>query len=411
MPSADLERVAAAEGVSCAELAASAARGETIITPSRRGAAPVGVGPAVRAKFACIIGTSSTRPDLDELRRKALAAVESGASVVHNGSAGANFRETTEMLLGLVQIPLAAPQPTGLMAHAQSQGRRLVDLQEKEFVAQIRSDIEAGFEVLPIPLGATKALLRTMQQSRRLMPCCSKCGSLVTAWMLRNDAENPYLSHLDEILHMVAESSTVLSIVAGYRPGAIHDAFDALQLAELRTIEEVVGRAHAAGAQVKVITGGHLPIHKIGPFFAQQRAAMKTPLLAFGPQVTDTSVGLDHISSAMGQIQALVSGADMIFTMTRAEHIGMPSVDETREGCHVASMVCHSANLARGFDQHRDDELSAARERMDWGKQAEFAAADTVKARLLASARSSQCDVCGDFCAIKTMRLCRTNGS
>ena len=81
---------------------------------------------------------------------------------------------------------------------------------------------------------------------------------------------------------------------------------------------------------------------------AYQKELLQVPITCFGPQVTDISLGYDHVSAAMGQILALLAVADEIFAVTPAEHLGMPDQEQTRQGCIVAALACHSADWREG---------------------------------------------------------------
>lgn len=406
----DIKKVASREKVSVANLTASVKKGEAIIITSRRGAEPVGIGKNLRAKFACIVGTSSAETDVAAVMRKAKIAVQSGASVVHNGSSGGDVREIQKRLMDAVAVPMAVCHPIALMADACNKKRRFIDVKEGEFIEQFKRDIEQGIEVILLPLGITKALMNKLKKSERIMPCCSKSGSIMTAWIAHNRRENPYCVHFDEILSMAKEHGTTLSVVASFRSGCIHDALDEVQYDELKYIKEYVDRAKEAGINIKAGSGGHMPADRIGPFFRYQKSLLKVPIISFGPQVSDISLGYDHISAAMGQIIALLSGADIIFSMTPAEHLFMPDEEQTRQGCIAAKIVCHSADIARGKDVDLDHALSMAREAMDWKKQIRFALDEPVIAKLEAAGTDKKkCGVCGDFCAYKLMKFLKSS--
>ncbi len=181
---ADLRTISVREKVPLARLTRSVISGETIIVTSRRGVDPVAFGPDVRAKFVCIVGSSSSEPDRDAVIRKAKIAASSGASVIHNGSSGGDVREIQQRLLDEVNAPIAVCHPIGLMGDACFRKRRFVDLKEGEFIDQFRKDVEQGIEVVLLPLGITRKLLGRLRKSNRLMPCCSKSGSIQRLNML-----------------------------------------------------------------------------------------------------------------------------------------------------------------------------------------------------------------------------------
>ena len=239
----ELEEVARREQVPVAALAAALAAGAAVVITSKRGVRPVGIGKGLRAKFACIVGTSTAEPEMEAVLRKAQIAVDQGAAVVHNGSAGGNVREMQRRLLDTVAAPLAVCHPIGVMADACYRQRPFVDLEEGDFIEAVRRDIEQGIEVLLLPLGVSRAIVAGLKNSGRVMPCCSKSGSIMSAWIAHNNQENPYYRHFDDILALAKEHGTTLSVVGSFRSGCIHDALDALQYDELKTIREYVGRA------------------------------------------------------------------------------------------------------------------------------------------------------------------------
>jgi len=400
----DIKNVSLREKVPYKSLVESLKKKESLIVTSQRQVEPVGIGGILRTKFACIVGASTYETNADAVIRKAKIAVKYGASVIHNGSAGGNVQEIQKRLLEAIDVPLAVCHPIGVMANACYEKRSFVSLKEVEFIKQVQRDIEQGIEILLLPLGVTKSLVNKLAGSKRIMPCCSKSGSIMAAWMLYNRQENPYCLHFDEILKMAKKHNTTLSIVAAFRSGCIHDALDKIQYAELKIIKEYVDRAKEAGVQIKAGSGGHIPADKIAGFFQYQKKLLKVPVISFGPQVTDISLGYDHISSAMGQLSALISGADMIFSITPSEHLDMPDEEQTRQGCIAAKIACHAADIVRGRDINLDDELSLARERLDWKKQIRFASDESLKEKLKSMGKThTRCGVCGEFCAMGLM--------
>ncbi len=407
---ADIKKVALKENVPIQELIRSVKKGESIIVTSRRGIEPLGIGRNLRAKFACIVGSSSLDTDIDAVIRKAKIAIEYGASVIHNGSSGGDVRKIQKKLLEAVNVPLAVCHPIGVMANACFEKRRFLDLKEGEFIKEVQKDAQDGVEILLLPLGVTRRLVNKLPGSKRIMPCCSKSGSIMASWIAFNRSENPYCVHFDEILEIAKEYNNTLSIVGAFRSGCIHDALDEVQYEELKTIKEYVDRARAAGVQIKAGSGGHMPAGKIAAFFSYQKKLLKVPIISFGPQVTDISLGYDHISSAMGQINALLAGADIIFTITPAEHISLPDEGQTRLGCITAKIVCHSADIAKGKNKDFDKEFSIARGKLDWQEQAKFAIDKPVIEKLRSASLSKKgCNVCGDFCAHGLMSLIKNN--
>ena len=73
--SEDIRKVSLKEGVAPKHLAGAIKTGECIVISSRRGKEPVGIGKGLRAKFACIVGTSAYELGADKVIQKAKSAV------------------------------------------------------------------------------------------------------------------------------------------------------------------------------------------------------------------------------------------------------------------------------------------------------------------------------------------------
>jgi phosphomethylpyrimidine synthase len=83
--------------------------------------------------------------------------------------------------------------------------------------------------------------------------------------MLHAKAENPLYEQFDRLLTICQKHDVTLSLGDGFRPGAISDASDATQLAELIVLGELVNRCRDAGVQVMVEGPGHVPYRDIEP--------------------------------------------------------------------------------------------------------------------------------------------------
>lgn len=122
--------------------------------------------------------------------------------------------------------------------------------------------------------------------------------------------------------------------------------------------------------------------------------------------MTDVAPGYDHITSAIGGTLAAVSGADFLCYVTPAEHLGLPDIDDVREGVIAARIAGHAADIAKGLPKAVawDLEMAKARKALDWKKQIELAI-DPVKAQAYRDKKNKEdeeaCSMCGDYCAVK----------
>jgi phosphomethylpyrimidine synthase len=165
---------------------------------------------------------------------------------------------------------------------------------------------------------------------------------------------------------------------------------------------ELVARAHAAGVQVLVEGPGHVPMHHVkATMLLQKRLCHGAPYFILGTLATDVAPGYDHITSAIGGAIAGAAGVDFICYVTPAEHLGLPTEQDVKDGVIAARIAAHSADLARGNKQAwaKDMQMARARVALDLERQI-GAAIDPEKLRAVGSnGDGGHCAVCGTDCA------------
>jgi len=212
----------------------------------------------------------------------------------------------------------------------------------------------------------------------------------------------------DEISAIMREYDVTYSLGDGLRPGCLADASDAAQLAELRTLGELVQRAREAGVQAMVEGPGHVPLDQIAwNMRREQELCDDAPFYVLGPLVTDVFPGYDHITSAIGATEAARAGAAMLCYVTPKEHVGLPRAEDVKAGCIAYKIAAHAGDIARGIAGARtwDDDLSRARAALNWPRQFELAF-DGETARALhdedLEVDTEFCAMCGhDWCSMR----------
>jgi phosphomethylpyrimidine synthase len=187
--------------------------------------------------------------------------------------------------------------------------------------------------------------------------------------MLYHDRQNPLYEMFDDLCDIMAEHDVCFSLGDGLRPGAIADATDRAQLAELRTLGELTQRARERGCQVMVEGPGHVPFNQIRyNMEVQQEICDGAPFYVLGPLVTDVAPGYDHITSAIGGCAAAFYGASFLCYVTPREHLGLPNADDVRAGVVASKIAAHAGDIARGLTgaAEQDRRLSEARANLDW---------------------------------------------
>ena len=387
----EMEAVARSERLDVEQVRDEVARGRMVITANKvhlsMGLAPMGIGIAARTKINANIGNSALSSDRKCELAKLRCAIRYGADTVMDLSTGTEIDEIRR------QIIEASPVPIGTVPLYQvaEQLHDIVEMKPRDFLEVIERQAKQGVDYMTIHC----ALLRehVAMTERRVTGIVSRGGSLVAKWMAVHKQENPFYTHFDEMCEIMRQYDVTWSLGDGLRPGSIADASDEAQFAELKVMGELVPRAWDRGCQVMVEGPGHVPLDQIEMNVRRQMdCCHEAPFYVLGPLVTDISPGYDHITSAIGGALAAWRGVAMLCYVTPKEHLGLPDLDDVREGVIAHKIAAHAADLARGRPgaRQRDDALSKARYEFDWDEQFRLALdperARTIRQESLATA-------------------------
>lgn len=404
-----MRTVAQQEGVSEEFIRAGVAEGTIAICANKnhKNLIPRGVGQGLKVKVNANIGTSSSFPDIEPELVKLKAAVEAGADAVMDLSTGNNITASRRAIIENSTVMVGTvPMYQATVETIKKRGA-VVEMTKEDLFDVIRMQAADGADFMTLHCGITKSVLKALTEEGRIMDVVSRGGSFITGWMLHNDKENPLYEYYDEILDICAEYDVTISLGDGLRPGCLADATDRAQIQELLNLGELTQRAWDKGVQVMVEGPGHMPYNQIAANMQlQKRICHGAPFYVLGPLVTDVAPGYDHITSAIGGTLAAVSGADFLCYVTPAEHLGLPDLNDVREGVIAARIAAHAADLAKGNKQAWawDNAMAKARKELDWPEQLRLAL-DPVKATEYRNKKNKSddeaCSMCGDYCAVK----------
>jgi phosphomethylpyrimidine synthase len=227
--------------------------------------------------------------------------------------------------------------------------------------------------------------------------------------MAAHEKQNPLYEHFDDILDIARRYDVTLSLGDGLRPGCLADANDEAQFAELRTLGDLTLRAWERGVQVMIEGPGHIPMHLIEMNVKMEKEICHgAPFYTLGPIVTDVAPGYDHITCAIGAAIAAWHGTDLLCYVTPKEHLGLPGIEDVRQGVVACKIAAHAADIARGraAARERDDAMARARYGFDWEEQFRLAldeqAARAMHDETFAEKSAHFCSMCGPgFCAMR----------
>ena len=409
----EMKEIASDEGLTPTYVMRGVAQGRIVVMKNlRREIPPLGIGEGLRIKVNANIGTSKDLCDVEKELEKAREAEYAGTDTLMDLSTGGDIDAIRRRILKETRVPLGTVPIYQAAIEAQEKRGSIVDMTEDDLFSVIERNAKDGVDFITVHCGINKESIERVFKQKRLMGIVSRGGTFLTARILHTGEENPLYENYDYLLEIAKKYDIALSLGDGLRPGCIHDATDGPQIQELLIIGELVERARNAGVQTIVEGPGHIPLDEIEANVKLEKAICKgAPFYVLGPLVTDIAPGYDHIVGAIGGAIAAMAGADYLCYVTPTEHIGLPDVEDVREGVIVSRIAAHAADLVRRREVavKWDNEMSEARSKFDWEKQISLAL-NPVKARRIREKRSpgesdeEGCSMCGEFCAIKILK-------
>jgi phosphomethylpyrimidine synthase len=367
---------------------------------------PIGIGIALRTKINANLGNSALSSNADCEIAKVQYAIQFGADTVMDLSTGADINLIRQRILDEVAVPVG----TVPLYQVCEELEDILDMTPQHFLDTVEHQAKQGVDYMTIHAGLLQKHLPMIDS--RLAGIVSRGGSLTAKWMLAHRRENPFYEYFDALCKIMREYDVCWSIGDGLRPGCLHDASDAAQFGELDTMGELADRAWKHGCQVMIEGPGHVPLDQIEMNIKRQiEVCHGAPFYVLGPVVCDIAPGYDHITSAIGATLAAYHGAAMLCYVTPKEHLGLPNMEDVRQGVIAYKIAAHAADVARKrpHARDRDDALSKARFAFDWETQFRLALdPERAKEYYEESRHSSDtdekfCTMCGPkFCAMKT---------
>lgn len=386
-----------------AELAAG--RAVLPANPGHRNLSPAVVGRAFRTKVNANIGLSTEQSNCPRELRKLAIALEAGADCVMDLSVGPDLARLRLAMLA------ACPAPFGTVPIYEAvcrTGGKVESFDPDVFMKVIADQAGQGVDFMTLHAGILRE--HVPLALKRRAGIVSRGGAILASWMNSRRRQNPLYERWNEVLDICHRHDVTISLGDGLRPGCLADASDKAQFAELDTIGKLVRQCRRRGVQVMVEGPGHVPFNQIrANMEREQKTCANAPFYVLGPVVTDVAPGYDHISAAIGACAAATYGATLLCYVTPAEHLGLPTEDEVREGVIAFRIAAHAADVARGLKGARawDDAMTRARVSFDWDRQFQLAM-DGKKAkarfRKITGKRTTldHCSMCGaEFCAMR----------
>ncbi|OIP27461.1 MAG: phosphomethylpyrimidine synthase, partial [Dehalococcoidia bacterium CG2_30_46_19] len=405
--SPQVKRVAEKEGVETDFILQGLVSGVIVIpaSPNHANLVPCGIGKGLRTKINVNIGTSPDFYDLDMELKKLQIAIDFGSDTVMDLSTGGDISTIRQAIINASTLPVGTVPIYQAGIEAIEKHGAIVNMSVDGIFDVIEQQAKDGVDFMTVHCGVTQATIARLKNQGRMTDIVSRGGAFLTGWMLHNEKENPLYQYYDRLLELAHEYDFALSLGDGLRPGCLADATDRAQVEELITIGELVKRAREADVQAIVEGPGHLPLDQVTTNVQLEKSLCHgAPFYVLGPLVTDIGAGYDHIVGAIGGAIAAAAGTDFLCYVTPTEHLGLPGVEDVKEGVIASRIAAHAGDIVKGIKgaKELDDQMSQARKIFDWETQIKLSLdpehSKQIHERFATSGRT--CSMCGKYCAI-----------
>jgi phosphomethylpyrimidine synthase len=411
----EMEFVALREGLAPELVRNEVARGRAIIPANvnHPEAEPMVIGRSFLVKINANIGNSAVSSSIEDEVEKMIWATRWGADTVMDLSTGEQIHETREWILRNSPVPIGT---VPIYQALEKVGGRPEELSWEVYRDTLIEQAEQGVDYFTIHAGVRLAYVPLTAE--RVTGIVSRGGSIMAKWCLAHHEESFLYTRFREICEIMAAYDVAFSLGDGLRPGAIADANDRAQFAELETLGELTKIAWDRDCQVMIEGPGHIPMNRIKENVDKEIAICHdAPFYTLGPLTTDVAPGYDHITSAIGAAMIGWYGTAMLCYVTPKEHLGLPDREDVKQGLIAYKIAAHAADLAKGHPraQEWDDALSKARFEFRWDDQFNLSL-DPATARAFhdetlpaAGAKAAHfCSMCGPkFCAMEITQQVR----
>ncbi len=408
-----VKKIASAEGMTPQELNRLIAAGRAVVPVNRikKLTQPCAIGEGLSVKVNANLGTSPAKYDNRLELNKLKAAVDFGADTVMDLSIGPGLKKTREIILNNSPIPIGTVPIYEAATRAEKKHGSFLKMTAADLIQVITEQAREGVDFFTLHCGVTRKSLRVMETHPRLMGIVSRGGAIMANWIRTNKTENPLFTEFAQILEIMKTYDVTLSLGDGLRPGALADATDRAQLAELRLLGKLAEQARRSGVQVMIEGPGHVPLNQIAKNVQlQKKYCANAPFYVLGPLVCDSGAGYDHITAAIGAGVAAAAGADYLCFVTPSEHLSLPDLEDIKQGVIASRIAARAGDIARGRSRSWELErrFSQARKDRDWESQLSL----SLDPKLFTEYRNRTgkpagtkdvCSMCDKFCSIKLM--------
>lgn len=362
------------------------------------------IGEGLFTKVNVNIGASTDHYDENEELEKVEIANKYGADTIMDLTDGGDIDGMRRKVLAKAKMPVGTVPIYQVYYEMVTKRKYAIDFTEDDIFNVIEKHFKDGVDFVTVHTGVTLDLVKKAVEHKRVAGIVSRGGTILAAWELYNEKENPLYANFDYLLELAKEYDVVLSLGDALRPGGIDDAHDELHVGELLVNARLAKRAIEKGVQVMIEGPGHMPLDQIEmDIKLEKQLTGGVPYYVLGILPTDIAAGYDHIAGAIGGALAAAYGADMLCYLTPAEHLSLPTPEQVKEGLIAFKIAAHVGDIIKLGEKARrlDTEMSKARASLNWQKMFSLTFDEDRARRIYRQYKkfeAGSCTMCGDLC-------------
>lgn len=368
------------------------------------------IGDLVSTKINFEVGTYKGKDDYDLELEKAAVAEKYGADMITNKSIGDGCQDFLKDLLKKVNTPVVSIPILQAAADARLNMGSCINITIDDYFTALKSQIRAGVDGIVLFPGLNKFVLSRVKTAERRSGFSSYGASIIIAYMIRNNFENPEFEYFDDIIKLAYENNVTLIVSPGSKPNSLLDSLDSPAIIESLMLGSLIKKAQAAKVQVCVSGQDYMRIDKIESYLSNlSELQYHIPKFSKGPYVTNIAPGYSYLTGVMGGAIAARNGVNVLTTNADFDTIYGSSLEEAHKHVIATKIAAHVADLSRGIDMawEREADLIKALKVDDWD-EVYANVLDPRKVRFereyAPPTHTGNCNLCEGECVIKHIR-------
>lgn len=186
----------------------------------------------------------------------------------------------------------------------------------------------------------------------REIPSTSRGGMITLKYSLKRGSKiNFFRRNMYEIVAIATKYDMAISLGSTFRPAGMCDACDDVHIRETKRQIELAHKLTSLGCKVMIENIGHIRLDILEKHCKLLKKAF-VPIMPLGPLPLDSSIGNDHITSAIGaSFMGYYDALHIINVVTPSEHLKDKfTLQDSINGITAAKIAAKSINCIRFQD-------------------------------------------------------------